>query len=191
MTDLGKNRGGPKESDNRDKSLHGLMVAFAMADAIAGSAILFAYASSDQPLDAAGTATSEAPAPEPEPIIVEKVVEKPVYIERIKYINQTVEVEKPVYINRTIEVEKEVPVYIYINNTEYDSQKAAQPKPDEREDKHEEKDNDLSDEQDVIPERLQSLLDEIVDFDDGEDEKEDMDDDDENKGKGHKHDDDD
>jgi hypothetical protein len=35
-TDLGKDRGGPKESSNGDKSLHGLMVALAMAGTIAG-----------------------------------------------------------------------------------------------------------------------------------------------------------
>ncbi len=131
MTDLGNSRSGPKESDNRDKSLHGLMVALAMAGAIAGSAILFAYVSSDGSVPAAAdTTASQAP----EPVIVEKVVEKPGYIERIKYINPTIKVEKPVYINRTVEVEKEVlvyiekevekPVYIYFNETKDDSDAA-------------------------------------------------------------------
>lgn len=103
MTDLSKNHRGPKDRDNRDKSLHGLMVALGIAGAIAGSAVLFAYASSDE----LAAATSGVQA---EPQVVEKLIQKPVYIERIKYVNQTVEVEKPVYINRTIEVEK--PVYI-------------------------------------------------------------------------------
>jgi hypothetical protein len=191
--------GGPKEIDNGDKSLRGLMVALVLAGAIAGSVILFAYASSDGSPDSA-SATSEVPASEPEPVIVEKVVEKPVYIERIKYVNRTIEVETPVYINRTIEVEKpvyinrtvvvekEVPVYIekpvhvYVNNTE-DAKNTQQPRPDERE----EKDDDLPEEQETIPERLQGLLDEIVDFGDNEDEKDDGNDDDGNKGKGARH----
>ncbi|HEU4605738.1 MAG TPA: IMCp domain-containing protein [Nitrososphaera sp.] len=202
MTDLGKSRSGPKESDNRDKSLHGLMVALVMAGVIAGSAILFAYASSDGSVPAAAdTTASEAP----EPIIIEK----PVYIERIKYVNRTVEVEKPVYINRTIEVEKPVyinrtvevekevpvyiekevekPVYIYVDKTEDDS--------DTSEDKQ--KDDDLPEEpeQDTISKRVMDLLHRVTDDDDEKEEKdddgEDEDDDDENKSKGHKHDDDD
>ena len=172
MTDLGKSRSGPKESDNRDKSLHGLMVALVMAGVIAGSAILFAYASSDGSVPAAAdTTASEAP----EPIIIEK----PVYIERIKYVNRTVEVEKPVYINRTVEVEKEVPVYIekevekpvyiYVDKTEDDS--------DTSEDKQ--KDDDLPEEpeQDTISKRVMDLL-HRVDIDD-DDENEEKDDDEE------------
>lgn len=157
------------KDDNKDKSLRGLMVALAITGAIAGSAILFAYVSSGGSIEAAGTATSEAP----EPVIVEKVVEKPIYIEKVRYVNKTVEVEKP--------------VYIYVNNTEDDSQNAPQPEPDQRQDKHEEKDDDdVSDEQDTIPERLRDLLDEITDFDDDEDEK-----DDGNKDNRHNKDDDD
>lgn len=191
MTDLGKSRSGPKESDNRDKSLHGLMVALAMAGAIAGSAILFAYASSDGSVPAAAdTTASEVP----EPVIVEEVVEKPVYIERIKYVNRTVEVEKPVYINRTVEVEKEVPVYIekevekpvyiYVDKTEDDS--------DAPEDKQ--KDDDLPEEpeQDSISKRVMDLLHRVVDIDDDDESEEkddDEDDDNEKKGKHHKHDD--
>jgi hypothetical protein len=47
LTNLGGNNSGSKDSDNRDKNLHGPMVALAMAGIIAGSVILFAYASSD------------------------------------------------------------------------------------------------------------------------------------------------
>ena len=49
MTDLGKGRSGPKESDNRDKSLHGLMVALAMAGAIPAWADAAASAPGNQP----------------------------------------------------------------------------------------------------------------------------------------------
>jgi hypothetical protein len=188
MTDLGKGRSGPKETDNRDKSLHGLMVALAMAGAIAGSAILFAYASSTE----SATATSDVP---PEPVIVEKIIEKPVYIERIKYVNQTVEVEKPVYINRTVEVEKEVPVYvevekqvpvyIYVNETDDDSDKSTAS--DDAEEQEEEKDNDDKEEEselrDLIPEQVLGLLDYVAD-DEKDDEEDDDDDRGENKGKG-------
>jgi hypothetical protein len=193
MTDLGKSRSGPKESDNRDKSLHGLMVALAMAGAIAGSAILVAYASSDGSVPVAADTTASAA---PEPVIVEKVVEKPVYIERIEYVNRTVEVEKPVYIyinrtievekpvyiNRTVEVEKEVPVYIekevekpvyiYVDKTEDDS--------DAPEDKQ--KDDDLPEEpqQDTISKRVIDLLHKVADISD-DDEKEEKDDDDEDE----------
>lgn len=177
MTDLGNSRSSPKESDNRDKSLHGLMVALAMAGAIAGSAILFAYASSHGSVPAAvDTTASEAP----EPVIVEKVVEKPVYIERIKYINPTIEVEKPVYINRTVEVEKEVsvyiekevetPVYIYVNETKDDS--------DAPEDKQKGDDLPEEPEQDTISKRVIDLLHTVTDVAD-DDEKEEKDDDDE------------
>lgn len=196
MTDLGKGRSEPKESDNRDKSLHGLMVALAMAGAIAGSAILFAYASSTE----SATATSDVP---PEPVIVEKIIEKPVYIERIKYVNQTVEVEKPVYVNRTVEVEKEVPVYvevekqvpvyIYVNETKDDSVKSTAP--DDAEEQEEEKDNDDEEEselRDLIPEQVLGLLDYVADDDDEKDDEEDDDDDrKENKDKGKDRDDDD
>lgn len=84
MTDLGKNHSGPKESDNRDKSLHGLIVALAMAGTIAGSVILFAYASSDGPLpdETASTVNELEQQPDPEPVIVEKVVDEPMYAEK-------------------------------------------------------------------------------------------------------------
>lgn len=181
MTDLGKGKSGPKESDNRDKSLHGLMVALAMAGAIAGSAILFAYASSEVP----ASASADEIAAEPE--IVEKVIEKPVYIERIKYVNRTVEVEKPVYINRTVEVErpvyvnrtveveKEVPVYVekekivyvYVNETNDDSK--------DREDNQKDEDRPKS-EQDSFSDRVKDLLEVVTYADDGHGIKDDDDD---------------
>lgn len=77
MTDFGKSRSGAKESDNQDKDLYDPMVAIAMAGAIAGSAILFAYASASESV----TGASEVPL---EPVIIGKIVEKPMYIERIK-----------------------------------------------------------------------------------------------------------
>jgi hypothetical protein len=105
-------RSGRKEAS--DGSLRGLSVSLLLAGAIACSAIVYAYASSDP---------AAASSPPPEPL----VVEKPVYIETIRYVNRTVEVEKPVYVDRTVEVEK--PVYVdrivevekevpvYVNNT--------------------------------------------------------------------------
>ena len=131
------------------------MVALVMAGAIAGSAILFAYASSDWSVPAAADMTaSEAP----EPVIIEKSV----------YINRTVEVEKevPVY----IEKEAEKPVYIHVYRTEEDS--------DTPEDKQ--KDDDLPEEpeQDTISKRVMDLLHKLADIGD-DDEKEEKDDDDE------------
>jgi hypothetical protein len=53
-------------------------------------------------------AADKADLVQPESAVVERVVEKPVYVEKVKYVNRTVEVEKPIYVNRTVEV----PVYI-------------------------------------------------------------------------------
>ena len=91
-----KDRDGTGGKVASDESLRGLSVALFLAGAIACSAIVYAYASSDP---------VAASFPPPEPL----VVEKPVYIDR------TVEVEKPVYVDRIVEVEKKVPVYV--NNT--------------------------------------------------------------------------
>lgn len=173
------NIGGPKERKNGDKSFHGLIVALAMAGTIAGSAILFAYAASDGA--APDTETQAASSQEPEPKVIEKVVEKPVYIEKVKYINRTVEVEKPVYINRTIEVEKpvyvnrtvEVPVYIekevekpvYIDRPVYIDEDEEQSAPA----KQEESGEGLV----SIPKAVRELLDDIGDFDDEEEEEDD------------------
>lgn len=148
------------------------MVTLVMAGAIAGSAILFVYASSEGSVPAAGgTAASKVP----EPVIVEKVVEKPVYIERIKYVNRTVEVEKP--------------VYIYIDKTEDDS--------DAPEDMQNKKADDFPEEpeQDTISKRVMDFLHKVADVDDDDENEEKDDDDDEedddagNKGKRHKRDD--
>lgn len=165
--------GGPKEGKNGDKSFHGLMVALAMAGTIAGSAILFAYAASEPAPD---TETQAASNQEPEPKVIEKVVEKPVYIEKVKYINRTVEVEKPVYIDRTIEVEKpvyvnrtvEVPVYIdrpvYVDEPE-EEQAPTDEKPSREEEREESPDDGFG----LIPESVRELLDGIGDSDDEDD----------------------
>lgn len=149
--------GGSKERKSGDKSLHGLMVALAMAGTIAGSAILFAYAASDP---TPNTETQAASTQEQEPKVVEKVVEKPVYIEKVKYINRTIEVEKPVYINRTVEV----PVYIdrpvYVSDPKEDREEKPAPA------KEEPKDELTGDELELIPKSVQQLLDDIGDFDD-------------------------
>ena len=167
------NIGGPKERKNGDKSFHGLMVALAMAGTIAGSAILFAYAASDGATP--DTETQAAPSQEPEPKVIEKVVEKPVYIEKVTYINQTVEVEKPVYINRTIEVpvyiEKEVekPVYIdrpvYVNEPKDEEEAPIAEEPSKESEIEELPDDELE----LIPESLRELLDDIGDFDEDDD----------------------
>jgi hypothetical protein len=186
MTDLGKSRSGPKESDNRDKSLHGLIVALAMAGTIAGSVILFAYASSDGLVpDGTASTVNEADLPtEPAPVI-ERIADEPADAENIEYINDTAGTETMVYTNTT-QVD-EVPAADTEEeavNTETEDEPASPTQPGEQE---EENDNDLPDEselEDLIPKRLLGLLDDIADF---EDEEESGDDDDENKGKGKGH----
>lgn len=186
MTDLGKSRNGPKESDNRDKSLHGLIVALAMAGTIAGSVILFAYASSDGlvPDEAASPVNEVDLRTEPAPVI-ERVADEPADTENIEYPNGTAETETMVYTNTTkaeevlAETEEEV-----VNIEETEDELASPTQPDGQE---EENDDDLSDEselEDLIPKRLLGLLDDIADF---EDEEESRDDDDENEGKGKGH----
>jgi hypothetical protein len=101
MADKG-HRGNAGVKDNRDGSLRGLAIALVLAGIIASSAIVYAYASSDR-------ANVQDSTDDP------VVVEKPIYVETVRYLNQTVEVEKPVYVERIVEIEKEVPVYI--NNT--------------------------------------------------------------------------
>ena len=190
------NIGGSKERKSGDKSFHGLLVALAMAGTIAGSAILFAYAAYDGA--AVGTETQAAPSEEePEPKVIEKVVEKPVYIEKVKYINRTIEVEKPVYINRTIEVEKpvyvnrtvEVPVYIekevekpvYIDRPVYVNESEEEQAPT---DEQKESEKELSDDElELIPKSVRELLYDIGDFDDDKEEDE-YEDDDHNDKKG-------
>jgi hypothetical protein len=118
MADFAK--GGSKEKDGKDKSLHGLMVALAMAGAIAGVAVLFAYAASDGSASDAGTATNVAATPpEQEPQAVENVAGEPVYV-NVKYVNSTGEAEKPVNANTTagMPTYKEVEKPVYANNTQ-------------------------------------------------------------------------
>jgi hypothetical protein len=121
-----KNSGGPKESDNGDRSLRSLIVALAIVGAIAGSVILFAYASSDSqtpPDEKASTIDEVVSPPEEKPEITEGITDEPAPIERIEYINSTSETEEdelPVYpekeakeepsnVNTTAGVEKRVP----------------------------------------------------------------------------------
>jgi hypothetical protein len=189
MTDLGKSRNGPKESDNRDKSLHGLIVALAMEGTIAGSVILFAYASSDSlvPDEAASAVNDVDLRTEPAPVI-ERVADKPADAEKIEYINDTAETETLVYTNATkveevpADTEEEEAI-----NTEETEDEPASPTPAQPSEQEEENDDDLPDEselEDLIPKRLLDLLDDIADF---EDEEESGDDDDKNKGKGKGH----
>ncbi len=122
----GKNSGGPKERDNGDRSLRGLMVALAIIGAIAGSVILIAYAFSDSqtpPDKTARTVGKVASPPEEKPEITEEVTDESVPVERIESINSTAETEEdelPVYpekeakedpsnVNTTTGVEKQVP----------------------------------------------------------------------------------
>jgi hypothetical protein len=118
MTDSA--RGGSKEKDGKDKSLHGLMVALAMAGTIAGVAILFAYAASNGSAFSAGTTTNVAATPpDQKPAVVENVSEEPVYV-KVKSVNSTGEAQKPVYTNTTAEVPayKEVEKPVYVNDTQ-------------------------------------------------------------------------
>ena len=118
MADFAKE--GSKEKDGKDKSLHGLMVALAMVGAIAGVAILFAYAASDGSAFNAGAATNVASTPpEQEPQVVENVAGELVYV-NVKYVNSTGEVEKPVHANTTagMPAYKEVEKPVYVNDTQ-------------------------------------------------------------------------
>ncbi|AFU58270.1 MAG: hypothetical protein QXX64_05935 [Nitrososphaera sp.] len=105
--------GGPKESDNGDKSLRGLIIALAVVGTIAGSVILLAYASSESPApdEAASIVDEVALQPEEMPVIVEEIVDELAFTEKIEYINSTAEVkEEPSGVNNTTaEVEKEIP----------------------------------------------------------------------------------
>lgn len=192
LTDLDENRDGPKESDNKDKSLHGLVVALAMAGVIAGSVILFAYASSDNPVPAgtASTTNQVELQTEPKPVIVEKVVDdepadEPEHVEK----TETAGEGELIYVNTTTEV-KEV---VSHTEEEVEEQETGDEPASLESDEQEEKDDDLQDEpesDDMIAKRVLDLIDDAVDFEDDEDEKEDKDDNG-NKGKGHKHDEDD
>jgi len=108
----------------KDPSLKPLLIGLTGAVSIAALAILaayltaynheiMAYSSSSQVQSvekpAAGLVSSNSTSA---PQMVEKIVEKPVYVTRIKYINRTVEVEKPVYIDRVVEKIVEKPVYL-------------------------------------------------------------------------------
>ncbi|HJS68196.1 MAG TPA: hypothetical protein VJ730_02155 [Nitrososphaera sp.] len=181
MTDLGKSRSGPKESDNRDKSLHGLIVALAMVGTIAGSVILFAYASSDGlvPDEAASPVNEVELQTEPAPVI-ERIADEPADIENIEFINDTAETETLVYTNATKVDEVPAGTEEDVVNTEIEDEPVSPTQPDEQE---EENDDDLPDEseQDLIPKLLLSLLDDVADFEDDEER------DDENKGKGKGH----
>ena len=103
------------ESDNGDNSLRGLVVALAIVGAIAGSMVLFAYASPDSPThpdDAAGTVDEVTPLPEEKPEITEELIDQPVSAERIEYVNSTAEAEEePAYVNASAEAEDELTVY--------------------------------------------------------------------------------
>lgn len=169
------------DDKRKDKSLHGLIVALAMAGTIAGSVIFFAYAASDVPPYDETTGVADTGAfrlPSSETTVAEK--NEPNYIEKIKYINRTVEVKKrvPVYINNT--VVKEVPVYIekpayidrpvYVNDTNAGADTGPtrdKPNPDSQRDEHQEnkreqkKGSQLEDFlTKTIPDRIRDLFDE-------------------------------
>jgi hypothetical protein len=183
MTDLGKSRSGPKESDNRDKSLHGLIVTLAMAGTITGFVILFAYASSDGlvPDEAASTVNEADLQTEPAPVI-ERIADEPADAENIEYPNSTAETETLVYTNATqagevpADTEEEEAV-----NKETEDEPVSPTQPGEQEDENDDDLPDESDLEDLIPKRLLGLLDDIADFED------DKQHDDENKGKGKGH----
>ena len=95
---------------NKVEKASSLLVAFAIAGAIASTAVVLAYASSAaNPPESSLAATIPAPVATSIPV-TPKAIEKPVYVEVTKYLNRTI--EKPVYVNRTVEVVKTVPVYV-------------------------------------------------------------------------------
>jgi hypothetical protein len=192
LTNLGGNSSGPKESDNRDKSLHGLMVALAMAGIIAGSVILFAYASSDSPEPADAIDTAPV-APEPEmPVFEERVTDEPAFPERIEQINSAAEVERPANADTAAgtqeervqaHTEVEIQESTFINETGNEPVSTRQEQPDDEDEEEEEKENDPPDDLDPEPEPnedLLDLLDDIIDIDDDETHR------DNGKGKGRK-----
>ena len=185
MTEFGKSSSGPKESDNRDKSLHGLIVALAMAGTIAGSVILFAHASSDGlvPDEAASTVNEVDLQTEPAPVI-ERVADEPADAENIEFINDTAETETLVYTNTTKVGEVPAETEEEAVNTETENESVSPTQPDEQEEENDDGLPDESELEDLIPKRLLGLLDDIADF---EDEEKGEDDDDENKGKGKGH----
>jgi len=103
-----------KETDNRDKSLRGLMVALALAGAVAGSVILLAYASSDSSVpDGAASTADDVAAPPEEPVIAEEEIVDELVYNRIGYVNSTAEAKEPAYVDASagVQQEDELPVY--------------------------------------------------------------------------------
>lgn len=148
--------------DSKDKSLHGLMVALAMAGTIAGAAILFAYAASDRSAFSAGAATNVAATPSgQEPAIVENVSKEPVYV-KVNYPNST-EAEKPVNANAsnttaevpTDEVEKPA----YVNDTQNNEDNSLQTEPQQHPAQPNDDGADEIDLEKIISKRLLNLLD--------------------------------
>jgi len=150
-----------KEKDGKDKSLHGLMVALAMAGTIAGVAILFAYAASDGSALTGTTTNVAATPPEQEPKAVENVAEEPVYV-NVKYVNSTEEAQKPVDTNTTAEVpayeEVEKPI---VNNTQNNNEDNSSQVPESQPPPASSHDDGLGeiDLEKIISKRLLGLLD--------------------------------
>ncbi|HXV45429.1 MAG TPA: hypothetical protein VD736_02035 [Nitrososphaera sp.] len=181
---------GPKESGNKDKSLHGLMVALAIVGFIAGSVILFAYAASDSAPD--GTAGTDESTPQAEkPVVAERVVDEPQA--DIEFVDSATRIERLTYVNATTETEQvsahnEVEIEESMNVSESEVEPSSETPEQTEEEEEKDDDQDDPDSDDQIPNRLLDLLDDIADFEEDEDEKEDKDNG--NKGKGHKDDDD-
>ena len=144
---------------SKDKSLHGLMVALAMAGTIAGAAILFAYAASDGSAFNAGAATNVAATlPEQEPAVVENVSKEPVYV-KVKYVNST-EVEKPVNANTTAEVPiDEVEKPAFVNDTQNNEDNSSQTEPQQQPAQPNDDASGEIDLEKIISKRLLDLLD--------------------------------
>lgn len=161
MADFAKE--GSKEKDGKDKSLHGLMVALAMAGAIAGVAILFAYAASDGSASNAGTATNVAATPpEQEPQAVENVAGEPVYV-NVKYVNSTGESEKPVHANATAGMPeyKQVEKPVYVNDTQSNNETNSSQAPESQQPPAQPQDGGLGeiDLEKILSKRVLDLLD--------------------------------
>jgi hypothetical protein len=166
------------------------MVTLAMAGVIAGSVIVFAYASTDSPVpgETASPVNEVATRPEPPPVIVEKVVDEPkdqpVYTEKIENVDSTSELEESIYVDTTNEVEEEeVPVYTevaeespYINEIEDEGASSEPTQSDEQEEeKDESPDESESELDDLFPKRVLDLIDDVTDFDDDEEDDDDDD----------------
>lgn len=163
------------ESNNKDKSLHGLAVALAMAIIIAGSVILFAYASSEPMVS--GTAGTNEIVQQPEkPVSSEKVADESVPVES-DYVDNTARLERLAYdepVTQSSEVSArttKVELGESMSVSESGDEPGSTATQSDQEERDEERDGPAPDKESNSNEQtgLLNLLDDIIDS--GDDEK--------------------